>query len=299
MTKRTAVAVAAVLAVAAACSQLGVEPDAPASIELPALPSPSVVIGDTLRDANGVAAPVHAIVRNLRGDPIEDADVTYIYADYNRDSALMVDAVTGYVVALRTPSGEARIAARVGAALQVLRPVIVTIRPDSLTTDGVPAINQLITTLPDTSAATARSNTSSAISVGVRSIAEDGTTQPVRGWVVSYSLVSPANASNDTTMAVYLVNSTSGSRAVSDTTGTDGIASIAVRVRAALFPTGSEPDSVILSATASYKGVALKGTPVRLALPVLRGSAQGDMQGDTRRDSRGDTPGNTRRDSQH
>ena len=63
------------LGVAASCVEIGTSPSEPAAIELSAFPSPSVVIGDTLRDEAGVIAPIRAIVRNVRGDIIANAVV--------------------------------------------------------------------------------------------------------------------------------------------------------------------------------------------------------------------------------
>ena len=69
-----------------ACSEVGSGPDVPAAIEMTALPSPSVVIGDTLRNVEGVATPIQATVRNLEGNVITDAPVYYLYADYPRSN---------------------------------------------------------------------------------------------------------------------------------------------------------------------------------------------------------------------
>jgi hypothetical protein len=252
-----------------ACSQIGVNPEEPAAIELSSMTSPSIVIGDSLRDENGVAAPIRAIVRNIRGEVINDAPVTYVYAEFNRDSALIVDPVTGYVRAVRLPTGEARIAARVGTTLQVLQRISVTTRPDSLDRDGLPAITGLVTTLPDTTRASADANTSVPLGVVVRHIENETTVTTVANWVVFFSLVSPVNPGNDSTAAVFLVNDV-GRASVVDTSNAQGIASRRVRIRAAEFPVGAAPDSVVVEARASYRGVELRGSPVRMVLPVQR-----------------------------
>jgi hypothetical protein len=254
------------------CSQIGVDPDEPAAIELESLPSPSIVIGDSLRNAEGVATPLRAIVRNIRGEIIDAAPVTYVYAEYNRDSALVVDPVTGFVTAVKQPTGEARIAARVGGALQVLRSITVSARPDSMDRVGQPDISQLVTRLPDDNTSSALANTSAALNVVVRSIGEtDGvtTTTPVRNWLVRYVVVMPANPTNDSSAAVFLVND-AGRASTVDTTDAQGVASRKVRVRAALFPASTQPDSVVVEATANYRGTTLRGAPVRIVVPVRR-----------------------------
>ena len=272
--QRASLGAAVLLFMQFGCSQIGVDPEEPAAIEFEALAAPSIVIGDSLRNAEGVATPLKAIVRNIRGEIIDNAPVTYVYAEYNRDSALIVDPETGFVTAVKQPTGETRVAARVGGALQVLRAITVTARPDSMDRVGQPNISQLVTRLPDVSNSSATANTSGALTVVVRSVGEtDGvpSTTPVRNWLVRYAVVMPANPSNDSTAAVFLVND-AGKASTVDTTDAQGVASRKVRVRAALFPASAEPDSVVVEATSSYRGTLLKGAPVRIVVPVQRGT---------------------------
>ena len=271
--RRFADGVVAVLLAAnvSACAQVGSEPDVPAAIELTALPSPSVVIGDTLRGVDGLVAPVKAIVRNLQGDIIADAPVRYLYADFPRDSALAVDSSTGIVRALKASTADARLGARVGTSLQVLRVIVVTTRPDSMDRDGQPALTVFTTTLADTGRTGASDNRSPALTAVVRNVDSLGATSPVNAWPVRFEVVSPANPTNDTTKSVYLVDD-AGRASVIDTTDSFGVAGRKVRIRAALFPTSAATESVTVRATATYKGQPLKGAPVLIFLPVKRGS---------------------------
>ncbi len=260
------------LVTVAACVQVGSEPDVPAAIELTTLPSPSVVIGDTMRNIDGVASPVVAIVRNLAGDVIADAPVQYLYADFARDSALDVDPSTGLVVAVKAATGTARLAARVGSSLQVLRNIAVVKRPDSTDRIGQSDLALFTTTFPDTGRTGASANSSPALTVVVRNV--DTTTQvatTVASWLVQFELVSPANATNDTTQAVFLVDDV-GRASTIDTTDGGGVAGRKVRIRAAQFPAPDVTDSVIVRAIVTYRGQPLRGAPVRMALPVQRGS---------------------------
>lgn len=251
-----------------ACAEIGTGPEQPAAIEMAPFPSPSIVIGDTLRTVSGVVAPVVAIVRNTAGDPIDNAPVRYLYADFNRDSALLVDSVTGIVVARKATIGEARIAARVGGSLQVIRNLVVTVRPDTL---EPPTQNStLTTTLPDTGRDAARSNTSQQLQVTLRNL-DGAAPTPVNGWVVRYSLRRPLNASNDTTAVAFLVDD-QGRASIIDTTDPSGSASRRVRVRATSFPTGGE-DTVEVQVDASFRGQPVRGAPRLLRLIVRRGTA--------------------------
>ena len=197
--------------------------------------------------------------------------VRYLYADFPRDSALAVDSVTGLVRALKASTAEARLAARIGASLQILKIIVVTTRPDSADRVGQPAPTLFTTTLADTGRIGANANRSPALSMTVRHVDAPGVTSAVNGWPVRFELLSPANTANDTTKSVYLVDNT-GRASVLDTTDGTGTAGRSVRIRAAQFPSSAAVDSVIVRATVTYKGVSLKGAPVRIALPVKRGS---------------------------
>lgn len=256
---------AAVIALGAtACAEIGAAPDVPAAIEMAPFPFPAVVVGDTLRGFDGRVAPVRAIVRNTAGDPIDNAPVRYLYADFNRDSALLVDSVTGIVVARKAISTEARIAARVGSVLQVLRPLTVTSRPDTAFA-STPAPFRV--TVPDTGRSGAQANSSPALTVTVQS--KTGP-QPVgvSGWVVRFAVIRPANPNNDTTAIAYLVDDR-GTASDIDTTDNGGLAGRKVRIRASTFP-GATGDSVDVRATILFRGTPVRGAPLLLRLPVRR-----------------------------
>lgn len=265
--------IAAAVAVAA-CADVGTGPEVPAAIELPPFAFPTVVVGDTLRDSLGAVAPIKAIVRNSAGDIIADARPSYLYADYTRDSAFRVDTITGIVVA-RAKVIAGRLAARIGSSLQVTRPLIATVRPDTAFT-GPPPASLLVSLLPDTGRTRAEGNTSAELPVLLQNRQGNSTTG-VHGWIVSFRLVRPANPTNDTTKAVFLVDEQLRASVV-DTTSPEGGASRRVRVRPASFPVpqGSArvTDTVIVEATARYRGQLVRGAPMRMLLQVVRPASQ-------------------------
>jgi hypothetical protein len=56
-----------------------------------------------------------------------------------------------------------------------------------------------------------------------------------------------------------------------DTTGTDGVANsrqVVVLTPLLTGPVLQQPDSVVVEATASYKGVPLTGSPLKIVVPV-------------------------------
>lgn len=265
---RVAVASLALALGAWSCVEIGTEPTRAAALELSPFPSPSIVVGDSLRDVNGNAARVSAIVRNVRGEIIEDAPVRFLYADFNRDSALIVDSITGFVRAAKVAKGDARIAVRVGSTLQTIRSIIVTTRPDTIgATDAAAAL--LTTVLPDTARANNNPNRSNPLAVTVRHF-EGTAATGVNAWPVQFEVIDPANPSNDTTAAAWMVDD-NGRASALDTADASGTAARRVRVRAALFPAaGTAQDTIVVQATARYRGTLVQGAPVRILVPVRR-----------------------------
>lgn len=261
-------AVIAATGIGTSCADVGLGPDEAAAIELDRFPSPSVVVGDTLRNIDGIVTPVHARVFNVRGDVIDDVVPRYLYADFNIDSALAIDSLTGIVIAKKLVSGDKRIAARIGGSLQVLRGIRIVTRPDSV--DGKSLSEILGTSLPDTGRRGLDSNATKALTVTVRHLEADAATT-VRSWPVRFQLLSPANPTNDTMAAAYLIDD-QGRASTLDTTDDSGVAGRRVRVRALQFPLGAAVESVVVRATVTYKGQPLKGSPVKLTAPVRRGS---------------------------
>ncbi len=250
------------LLLAVGCADVGSGPEAPAAIEFEPFPFPSIVTGDTLRDEAGVVSPVHAIVRNSAGDVIVDAAPRYLYADFNRDSALTVDQARGTVVAFKAATGsEARIAARIGVSLQVLRGLAITVRPDTLS--GI-APDALTLAGPDT----ASRNTTGEfrVAVGHR---DTSSVTAVSSWIVRYELLRPANPANDTIATAFLVDENNRPSMI-DTTDGGGNAARRVRVRPGIFSgSGSEgTDSLIVRVTVRFRGQLIGGAPLDLAVPV-------------------------------
>ncbi len=261
-------AVIVATAIGTACAEVGLGPNEAAAIELDPFPSPSVVVGDTLRNIDGIVTPIRARVFNVRGDVITDATPRYLYADFNIDSALAIDSISGIVVAKKLVLTEKRIAARIGGSLQVLRTIRIVTRPDSV--DGTSLTNVLGTTVPDTGRQGRESNSTRTLTVTVRN-REAGVVSPARSWPVRFQLLSPANPTNDTMAAAYLVDD-QGRASALDTTDDNGGAGRRVRVRALQFPVGAAVETVVVRATVTYKGQPLRGSPVRLTAPVRRGT---------------------------
>lgn len=253
MTGRARLVAGAALA-AAACIDLSTDPDEIVAIEFTPLAWPSVVAGDTLRDAAGAVAPLRARLFAGDGSEVVGAPVEFLV----EDGGVRI-AMSDLLVADDTTTGSARLRASATAVQSISRQVEVVAPPDTMRSDGT--ITALEWVVPDN----AQSNTSVPLGVQVLSRVS-GTAAGVRAWVVTFELDAggPPPSPADTT-GVYLVGD-AGRPSYVDTTDVQGKASRRLRVRIA--PGFTPPDSVVVTIRASRRGAPLAGGPVRLVLPL-------------------------------
>jgi hypothetical protein len=234
---------------ALACSDVSGSSTSVLSIQFDSLAAPSVVVGDTLRDTTGavILPVVHAF--NFKGDEILPAPVWFL----SPDSGVTVDSLTGIIVADSLRSTPARIVATVGS-LQAIQKVDVTLRPDSLA--AVNGVDSLSYSLLDTTL-----NVSPILSVKLtHGVAPNDSA--VKSYIVSFAIVSQSDP-----QLGQIVND-AGKPAVVDTTDTNGIAGRAIRLHPLFLTSATTVDSIIVNATAKYRGAQVKGSPVRLVLKV-------------------------------
>jgi len=211
-------AVLGMVGLAAACTDVSGSSTSVLSIQFDSLGSPSVVVGDTLRDTTGAIARPVVRAFNFQGEEILPAPVFFL----SPDSGVTVDSLTGIVVADSLRSTPARIVATVGT-LQAIQNVDVTLRLQVKLTHGI---------APDDSV--------------------------VKSYIVSFAIVAQSNP-----QLGELVNEP-GTASVVDTTDASGIAGRKIRVHPVFLT--SPVDSIVVNATAKYRGVQVNGSPVRLVL---------------------------------
>ncbi len=237
----------------AACIDLSMDPDEIVAIELSDFPWPSIVAGDTLRDASGAIAPIVARLFDGDGDVV-DGPVEFLV---QRSGVRVVGG--DRLVADDTTTGTVGIIASTAGLQSVVRQIEIVPAPRELRADGV--VTPLRWVVPDDPA----SNTSQPLTVRVLAGADTG----VRAWIVTFELEAAGRRIMETdTTQVYLVNETNRPSYV-DTTDATGRASRRVRLRIA--PGFVPPDSAVVTIRASYKGQPLAGSPVRLVLPISPG----------------------------
>jgi hypothetical protein len=236
------------LIAALACGDVSGSSTSVLSIQFDSLAAPSVVVGDTLRDTTGkvIVPVVHAF--NFKGEEILPAPVRFV----SPDSGVVVDSLTGIVVADSLRSTPARIVATVGG-LQAIQKVDVTLRPDSLS--AVNGVDSLSYSLLDSTL-----NVSPMLTVKLtHGVAPNDSA--VKSYIVSFAIVSQSNPQ------LGQLLDAAGKPSVVAITDATGIAGRAIRLHP-LFLNSATTDSIIVSATAKYRGTQVKGSPVRLVLKV-------------------------------
>jgi hypothetical protein len=232
---------------ALACGDVSGSSTSVLSIQCDSLAAPSVVVGDTLRDTTGavILPVVHAF--NFKGGEITPVPVRF----QSPDSGVVVDSITGTIFGDSLRSTPARIVATVGS-LQAIQKVDLTLRPDLVA--PVHDRDSLTYSLLDTTR-----NVSPQLTVKLtHGIAPDDSV--VKSYIVSFAIVSQSNPSLG-----ELIND-AGKPSVVDTTDTNGVAGRAIRLHPLFLTTPI--DSIIVNATAKYRGVDVSGSPVRLVLKL-------------------------------
>jgi hypothetical protein len=230
-------------AIALACTKIPTADDSVLSFSVNPLPSPSVVVGDTLRDSLGVVRPITVSAFNFQGGSIPSPKVRFSSAD----RGIHVDSLTGIVTGDSVRTG-ARIIVSVGSVLSPVQ-ISVSLRPDSAA--PLNARDSLLYSLTDTTV-----NVSNPM--GLTLLHGKGTDSAVVGYNVSFRVISPAGT------IAQLVNDNGAGGTTADTTDASGNASR--RIKLNVLQLTNATDSVVVLASASYRGVQVRGSPVRLVL---------------------------------
>lgn len=246
MSRGTSPALFALMTFAAAvlaCTDIPTAGDSILSFTVNPLPSPSVVVGDTLRDTLGVVRPITVSAFNFQGDTVRAPRLRF--AAFSR--GIRVDSLTGVVTGDSAQSG-AQIIATVGS-VQSFITIGVSLKPDTMISSN--ARDSLSYSLTDTTL-----NISPAL--GVKLLHGKGTDSAVVGYRVSFRMITPPG-----TLA-QLVNDRGVAGTTADTTDASGLASRRIKLNVAQLTLAT--DSVVVMASASYRGTAVRGSPVRLVL---------------------------------
>lgn len=234
---------AAMAAAVAGCVEISDNADNVLSLEFDSLPSPSVVVGDSMRDTTGaIAAPVVRAF-NYQGEEIVAPAIRF----HAPDPGITIDSITGVVRGDSLRSTPVRVVASVGS-LQAVQRLDVTLRPDAVS--AVDGLDTLQYSLLDSTR-----NISDALTIRLTHGIPPADSA-VKSYVVSFAVVSGGDP-----RGAEVVNG--GKISAVDTTDANGVAGRAIKIRPIYF-TGV--DSVIVNATVKFRGTPISGSPVRLVV---------------------------------
>jgi len=258
MTRRLAACAVAVAAVALSCRAIPAPADGVLSLSAVQLPSPGVVVRDTLRDSTGRAAPLRVYAFGVGGeaDTIQGAAATTQFVLLDAGAHVTSD---GYVIGDSVRTTPVRIIGSVGTLQTSAANLAVTPRPDSIGPTGATTMATVNFAATDTTAQSAALG-ATVLATGLVPAA------PVQAVIVRYTIVSAPPGFNGAITGILL--NAAGKPATVDTTSPSGQVSPTIRLRPAALAAPSVPDSFVVTASASYAGVPLRGSPIRFVVPI-------------------------------
>lgn len=238
-----------------ACVDLSA-PKGAASISQMQLPSNFVVRGDVMRDSTGAPAKLGVIAYDGNGNALPDIQADFFITD--SAPAAHFDA-NGLLAGDRL--GTVRVIGQIGNLQTPVTMIPITVAPTTIA-QGTPA--------PDTIRAPAGKDSSSSIgSQSITLVVTGAGDTAVQGVVVQLKLTRTLASSSTSQPAVY-IGDNSGKPGSLDTAGTSQkkVFVLTRNLADQALLSGQKVDSVIVEASASYKGALLAGSPVRLVFPV-------------------------------
>lgn len=235
-----------IAAVAAACNEVGTNPNTPVAIQLDAPASPSVLLGDTLRDSLGHAAPLHVTVFNYKNDSIAGIPVSFLAVDST--GAVTVDPALGVVVGHSLVPGVLVVATAAG--LQSI--------PDTIAVVDTPSVMLAEDSARDSvdfSFAGGLRDTVLTLRVRLLHLTDS---VAVPRYAVHYTIVHPAPYDNTDSTNVQVVKNQTVAQLV-DTTDANGSTNLGLK----LTPfTHAFNDSLVVQVSATAPGGLPAGSPV-------------------------------------
>jgi hypothetical protein len=253
--------------IVAACVDLSAPKGVPASISQIQLPAFFVVQGDTMRDTLGRVTPMSVVAYDGGGGVLTEFKPTFVITDSLQQ--LHFSAIDSSLVSngpADTAGAVAHVLAQIAGLQTGVQTVYVTVRPDTLKRTDTTA---LVISVPvnvkfDSSQSIGRLELPTVVT-GVRGRA-------VPGVFVRYTLKSTL-ASNNGSPAAYLTDDANtvfvANTSTPDTGNASGMTSRTLVVNSFLAASGQFDDTLVVEATALYKGIPLQGSPLRMLISLL------------------------------
>jgi len=242
MRKTAVVALAAIGWWALSCKDIPAPEEGILSLSPVQLPSPGLVVGDTMRDSTGVAAPLRVVAYGVSGDTVAAPSLKFVVIDtFAVPGAHLAGA---YLVGDKEGTTVHVIGSTEAIQTQPV-PVKVTLRPDTLVATDSTVFHRTYSLLDTVYVALdATVSHTAATPTGVEAIRVD------------YAIEQQPPGVNGASTVALVLASRSNTLSSRDTTDASGIASRAARLAAPLKTT-TGTDTALISATASYAGKVL------------------------------------------
>lgn len=260
--------------VAVACVDLSA-PKGPAAISPLLLPSTFVVRGDSLRDSAGNVAGPRLIQYDQGGRASIATGASFFITDTLPAARILRPQDT---IIVGDTFGVAHVVGQIGNLQTAAFQLPITVAPvailptAALDTDTIRAP---ITADSGTSRGTVQIPLR--VSGGANAPSPAGLDTAVQGVWVTYKLVYAPASQNPARPAVFIINN-AGDQSLRDTTNASGLTSNQIVVIGSLlsrsllsdsaFTAGLKADSVVITASATYKGQPLLNSPFRLVVPL-------------------------------
>ncbi len=251
-------AAAAVAAVTFACRAIPAPDNGVLSVSEVQLPSPAVVVGDTMRDSTGAVAPLRMYAFGVGGAADTIANVTPQFLVMDPGAHLTPD---GYVVGDSVRSTPVRVIGSVGNLQTSAANVYVVPLPDSIGPVGSQ-------TTPVDTFSLAKPTTYYSPAVTAQVLSADTPPAPVQQVIVQWAIVYQP-AVPDSGGPPGTIVSSNNQPATADTTNSSGDVSVRVHLNPIALNPLAALDSFVVEARMSYRGVSLRGSPVQFVIPIF------------------------------
>jgi hypothetical protein len=257
-----------IVVVAAACVDLSSPKDSPASISLLQLPELFIVRGDLMRDSLGNPGTPAVVAYDGNGSPMTGFTPTFFVTDSNP----LISFNSSGVLAAKNTVGQGHVIGQIGNVQTPAALIYVTVEPTTLGRAASAGDTVHLVFGNDSSSSIATFPFSVSVKGGTGAPSDTG----VGGAIVRYTMISQPLESRSGSPVAYIADA-SHNPSVLDTTDAGGNAShrsLVVNSKLladAAIAAGTKIDSVIVEASMRYRGVPLRGSPVRFVVKVKGG----------------------------
>lgn len=248
---------------AVSCLDMSAPTGSPASLSTLQVPAPFVVRGDVMRDSAGNPAPLSVIAYDQNGDTMSGVKAQFFITDTGHIAKIGPDNI----IAANDTTGLIHVTGQVGGIQTPQVTVFVTDRPDSIGS-ALSSTDVMTLNLGDTTSGRGT------LQASARVLAADGKT-PVPGVIVHFRITRTLDTvQNNPSHAVYLLDDNNKLSSVDTANGSGQASRNLIVITKFVADSGllalnsSKIDTVVVEASATYRGAPLRGSPAQIKVPV-------------------------------